>query len=80
MQKIKFDKKKMHEIEEITNTIYYYEEEYTSIATLLFIIDDLLEETKSLNEKIEHLENDINDNYRPISVAEQVGVSNSDFI
>ena len=80
MKKINFDKEKMHKIEDITNTLYYYENGFTSVDTLLFIIEDLLDETIKLNEKIEHLENDLNDNYRPISVAEQIGVSDRDFI
>lgn len=37
-------------------------------------------EVNHLEEKIEDIEQDMRDNYRPIPVAEQVGISDRDFI
>lgn len=37
-------------------------------------------EVNHLEEKIEDIEQDIQDNYRPIPVAEQVDISDGDFI
>ena len=78
--KIKIDKKMFHEIEDVTNTLYYYENGFTNVETIKFIVGDLLDEIKELKNKIQHLENDINDNYRPVPVAEQVAISDNDFI
>ena len=44
------------------------------------IVEDLLSEINSLGEKLEDLENDVRENYRPIPVAEQYGISDEDFI
>ena len=53
----------------------------------LVSIDDLLNKICELDDEIEHLEEekrnleqDIEDNYKPIPVAEQVGISDKDFI
>lgn len=53
---------------------------YIETEAMLSIIDDLIYEIDILQEKIEDMEQDIKDNYRPIPVAEQVGVSDRDFI
>ena len=53
---------------------------YVDEETMLYIIDDLMCEIDRLQEEIEDMEQDIKDNYRPIPVAEQVGISDGDFI
>lgn len=53
---------------------------YIETESLLSMVDDLIYEIDLLNEKIEDREQDIQDNYRRISVAEQVGISDRDFI
>lgn len=53
---------------------------YIETESLISIIDDLIYEFDNLQEKIEDMEQDIRDNYRPIPVAEQYGVSDKDFI
>ena len=55
-------------------------EGYIDGEDLLSIIDDLIYEVDRLEEQIEDIKEDIRDNYKPISYAEQVGVSDSDFI
>lgn len=47
---------------------------------LISIVDDLTYEIDRLQEEIEDMEQDIQDNYKPIPVAEQVGISDKDFI
>lgn len=53
---------------------------YISTDNLLSIIEDLMCEVDRLQEELEDMEQDIQDNYRPIPVAEQVGISDKDFI
>ena len=50
------------------------------IDTLLGRNEELEAEVKNLKEEIENLEEDIKENYRRIPYAEQVGISDSDFI
>lgn len=68
------------EIEEETNTSYEIENNLLPLENVMGIVEDLLSEINSLNEKLEDLENDIRENYRPIPVAEQYGISDEDFI
>ena len=58
----------------------YFDRDFVSIDQLIGCIEDLDDEIENWKEKYEELENDIKDNYRPISYAEQVGVSDRDFI
>lgn len=63
-----------------TNTNYKIKNNLLPIENVVEIIEDLLNEINSLNEKLEDLENDVRENYRPIPVAEQYGISDEDFI
>lgn len=47
---------------------------------LINIISDLVDEYKTLEEEYEDFKQDVEDNYKPISVAEQVGYNERDFI
>lgn len=58
----------------------YFNTDFVSIETLLATIEDLDDEIEHWKEKYEDLEEDLRDNYRPIPYAEQVGVSDRDFI
>lgn len=60
-------------IEEITCTDYERKGNYIPAENIENIIKDLLYEIDRLNEKIEDMENDIRDNYRPISNEEMYG-------
>lgn len=68
------------EIEKKTNTNYEIENNLLPLENVMGIVKDLLSEINSLNEKLEDLENDVRENYRPIPVAEQYGISDEDFI
>lgn len=43
-------------------------------------IDELIADKEHLEEEIKNLRQDMEDNYRPIPIAEQVGISDRDFI
>ena len=60
-------------IEEITCTDYERKGDYIPDENIENMIKDLLCEIDRLNEKIEDMENDIRDNYRPISNEEMYG-------
>lgn len=60
-------------IEEITFTDYERKGDYIPAENIENMIKDLLCEIDRLNEKIEDMENDIRDNYRPISNEEMYG-------
>lgn len=66
--------------EKITMTNYEVDyQDYIKVENLLSIIDDLIREIEHLKEEKEAIEQDRNDNYRPIPVKEQVGYSEKDF-
>ena len=85
---MKLDKELYEKISKLTGTDY--EALYTKNPDDEFIfifndsienmLQDLLSEIDRLEEKIEDMDQDIEDNYRPIPVAEQVGISDKDFI
>ena len=55
-------------------------EGYINAEEIVYMIGDLINEIEQLEEKIRNMEQDIQDNYRPIPVSEQVGISDKDFI
>lgn len=55
-------------------------EGYIEPDTMLYMIENLLYELEVQKEKYDDLKEDLRDNYRPIPYAEQVGVSDMDFI
>ena len=66
-----------NENEIITN---YFKKDLVSVDDLLGAIEDLKLEVERLNEQIEKREQEIADNYRRIPVAEQVDISERNFI
>lgn len=57
----------------INRRIYERKGDYIPAENIESMIKDLLYEIDRLNEKIEDMENDIRDNYRPISNEEMYG-------
>lgn len=51
-----------------------------SWSTLIDLYSDLYSDYLSLQEELEHLKQDIEDNYKPIPISEQVGIDDKDFI
>lgn len=58
----------------------YFDKDWVSIEELLATIEDLDSEIENWKEKYEDLEEDLRENYKPIPYAEQVCVSDRDFI
>lgn len=53
---------------------------YIDTQDICPIIEDLIMEVDRLQEELDDLQDDLKDNYRPLSVSEQVGISDKDFI
>ena len=53
--------------------------EYVTVDDLIGAIEDLDSEVDELRMQIEEIENDMKDNYRPITHSEQYEISDSDF-
>ena len=70
----------MKMVEKITGTDYELEEACVPCDYLISAIDELLAEIESLNDKLKELENDINENYRPLTYKELIGYKEKDFI
>ena len=47
---------------------------------IIGLIEDLVGAYENLEEEFEDYKQDVNDNYRPVSIAEQVGISDRDFM
>ena len=58
----------------------YFDKDWVSIEELLATIEDLDSEIENWKEKYEDLEEYLRENYKPITYAEQVCVSDKDFI
>ena len=57
-----------------------FNKDLISVDNLLDLIEDLKCDVEYLEDKVREMEQDIEENYRPIPYAEQVCVSNRDFI
>lgn len=79
---LKMEEEKINEIEEITMTDYEAKLGYIHSDNLLSMIDDLLCEIHNLQEKLNDLQNDIENNYelKDYDAYEEYGVSREDFI
>lgn len=71
---------KIKEVEKKTCTDYELVGDFIPVKSLMSAIEDLLYEIHRYEEKYNDLEADLRDNYRAIPVAEQVGISERDFI
>ena len=57
-----------------------YSDTILTIEELVGLCEDLYYENKRLQEKLDDLEEDLQENYIPKSKSEQYGISDSDFI
>ena len=57
-----------------------YSDTILTIEELVGLCEDLYYENKRLQEKLDDLEEDLQENYIPKNKAEQYGISDSDFI
>lgn len=58
---------------------YFENKDFVSIDDLLTCIENLDSDVEHWKEKYQDLEQDLQENYRPIPYSEQVGVSDKDF-
>ena len=72
--------KTVKKVEEITFGDYRRDGKYVPVEELFSMIEDLLIELDRAEEKYKDLEEQLRENYRPISIAEQYGISERDFI
>lgn len=77
---LKIDEEVLKKIEKITCTDYEAKGEFLPSDSINNIIEDLLLEIDTLEERYEELEKNLEENYRPIPVSEQYGISDRDFI
>lgn len=59
---------------------YFQHQDLITIDDLICCIENLDEEVDYLKEQIENMEQDVEDNYKPVKKDEQYGISYSDFI
>lgn len=79
---LKMEEEKINEIQELTMTDYDAKLGYIHSDNLVSMIDDLLYEIHNLQEKIEDMQNDIDNNYelKETNFYEEYGISEKDFI
>ena len=76
-----YDLKMLRDIEELTHTDFKIDEKNRiEVNNLLSVIEELYYSFKHLVEEVQDIVDDRDDNYKPISVAEQVGISDKDFL
>lgn len=47
---------------------------------VISLLEDLVGKYRTLEEELENTKQDLEDNYRPVPISEQVGISDRDFI
>lgn len=57
----------------------FEDQDTITIEEIFSVIDELNSEIDRLKEQQENLEQDVRDNYKPISYAEQIGYNERDF-
>lgn len=68
------------ELEEKTCTDYEIVGNLVQVENLMAAIENLFHELENQEEKYKDLEQQIEDNYKPIPVVEQYGISDKDFM
>ena len=71
---------KYKEISKITITDYEFKGNFVPVVSLIAMIDDLLIEVHDRDEKIKDMEENVKENYKPISQLRHYGMDDSDFI
>ena len=74
------DKETIERISKITGVDYELKGNLVPIDSLIYALFDMLYEYDVKEEELEDLKQDLEDNYKPIPVAEQVGISDRDFL
>lgn len=72
--------KTMKKVENIIYTDYEIKDNFIKVDYLMNAVDELLREIYRLNQKYKDLEQEIQDNYKPISIQEQIDYNEKDFL
>ena len=75
----KIDERLLQDIEKITSTNYDYKNEILP-NSVLTMLENLMYEAEHWKDELRDLHRDLEDNYKAIPYAEQVGISDRDFI
>lgn len=75
----KIDERLLQDIEKITSTNYDYKNEILP-NSVLTMLENLMYEAGHWKDELRDLHRDLEDNYKAIPYAKQVGVSDRDFI
>lgn len=70
----------LKKVSSITNTDYELKGNFIPIDSLVNALDDMLVEYNQKLEEIEDMERDIEDNYRPVSLKEQYGICEVEYL
>ena len=70
---------KMYKVSKITLTDYELIGNFVPVEKLINVIEDLLIELDKAEEKYNDLEEQLRENYKPISYAEEIGYRERDF-
>lgn len=70
---------RIKEVEKMTTSDYELVGNFIPVESMMATIEDLLVEIHNLEEERKEREQQIEDNYKPISYAEQVGYNERDF-
>ncbi len=76
---IKLDEELYEKIKKITMTDYDAEGNFIPTESIDPMLNDLLYEIDRLEEKYKDFEEEVEENYKPISYAEQIGYNENDF-
>lgn len=76
---LKLDEDLREQIESVTSTDYDFEGDMLLAENIEGMLKDLLYEIYNLQEKYNDLEQDLINNYKPISYVEEIGYSEKDF-
>ena len=69
---------RIQKISDLTNTDYELNGNFIPVENLLSVIEDLVYELNNLEEKYKDLEEDLEENYKPIPI--DLGLTDRDFI
>ena len=70
---------RMFKLSKITMTDYELIGNFAPVENLMAAIEDLLIELDKAEERIEQIERDRDENYKPVSYAEEIGYRERDF-
>lgn len=71
---------RLKEVSDITVTDYEFKGNFVPVVSLMAMVEDLLMTIHERDDMIVEMEENIKDNYKPITLKEQYGIEDRDFI